>query len=89
MLVDSHTTFDCRDAWRAAFHASHVASDLWSDLLALYYLFPSIIGGQPAEPPPTFQSEDELLAWLQTGQLNLCALAVTMLVSVEAEHPEA
>ena len=89
MLVDSHTTFDFRDAWCAAFHASHVASDLWSDLRALYHLFFSIIGGQPAELPPTFQSEDELLAWLQTGQLNLCALAVTMFVSVDDEHPEA
>ena len=49
----------------------------------------SIIGGQPAEPPPTFQSEDELLAWLQTGQPKLCVLAVIMFVSVDDAHLEA
>ena len=56
---------------------------LWNELRALYNWFASIIGGQPAEPPPTFESEDELLAWLQTGELNLCALVVTMFISVD------
>jgi len=74
--INAYTTSVSEDVLlRSTFHSSHVASVICNGLGALHNSFYSIIGGESAESPPIFQSEDELVAWLQSGAPALDAFS--------------